>query len=404
MSNPKVYFKNLDSIRFIAASMVFVAHAISPSYQYLPIKNTVWERLLNTISNGGTGVSIFFVLSGFLITYLLINEHELNGKISVKKFYLRRILRIWPLYFLVIIFTFLIYPFAKSLMGVNNPLASNLWYHVFFLSNFDVINIARYSMGNDAMSQNITWSVSIEEQFYLFWPLLFILLPKRFWIYSMVLVVIVSILFRIINSHDDLVLYFHTISVLLDLGIGGLIACLIKQNKNVRTIFENSSTLAHVLLFSLSFCLLFWSDIFFSSEYGHAIGRIFISISFGLIIGAQAMTKNDSILNLSNFSFASKRGRYTYGMYLLHPIAITFVDVARRLLDVKNTNFTSLFCLGLISFAVTMILSKASFKYFEARFLLYKESFATTKRLKSEEVRPNGIDMEFNFDPSKMIR
>src|SRR5690349_20307522 len=103
----KIYFKNLDSIRFIAAMMVFLQHGISLSYRYLPIKNTVWEKLLNTISNGGTGVSIFFVLSGFLITYLLISEHELKTKISLKNFYIRRVLRIWPLYFLVVFFSFL---------------------------------------------------------------------------------------------------------------------------------------------------------------------------------------------------------------------------------------------------------------------------------------------------------
>jgi peptidoglycan/LPS O-acetylase OafA/YrhL len=122
MSNDKIYFKNLDSIRFIAALMVFLQHAVSPSYEYLPIKNTIWEKLLNIISSGGTGVSIFFVLSGFLITYLLISEYELNSKISIKYFYLRRVLRIWPLYFLVVAFSFLLYPFLKSLIGMNNPL------------------------------------------------------------------------------------------------------------------------------------------------------------------------------------------------------------------------------------------------------------------------------------------
>ena len=104
MGNEKIFFKNLDSIRFIAALMVFIGHAISPSYQYLPIKNTFWEKLLNTASNAGTGVSMFFVLSGFLITYLLISEYELNRKISIQKFYMRRVLRIWPLYFLIVAF------------------------------------------------------------------------------------------------------------------------------------------------------------------------------------------------------------------------------------------------------------------------------------------------------------
>ncbi|MBK8300787.1 MAG: acyltransferase family protein [Chitinophagaceae bacterium] len=74
----RLFFKNLDSIRFIAAFMVYLGHGVSPAYKFLSIEGTFWERLLNTVSNGGTGVSIFFVLSGFLITYLLISEHELT--------------------------------------------------------------------------------------------------------------------------------------------------------------------------------------------------------------------------------------------------------------------------------------------------------------------------------------
>jgi len=98
MNNDKVYFKNLDSIRFIAALIVFLGHAIYPSYKFLPIENTYIEKFLLTISDGGTGVSIFFVLSGFLITYLLISEHEIKSTISLKKFYIRRFLRTWPLW------------------------------------------------------------------------------------------------------------------------------------------------------------------------------------------------------------------------------------------------------------------------------------------------------------------
>ena len=378
MSNSKVYFKNLDSIRFIAASMVVAAHAISPSFQYLNIKHSIWERLLNTISNGGTGVSIFFVLSGFLITYLLIDEYELKGKISIKNFYIRRILRIWPLYFLVITFTFLIYPLLKSLMGINNPLASNFIFHLFFLSNFDVINIAKNFVGQDAMSQDITWSVSIEEQFYLFWPFIFVVVPKRLWVISILSIIACSISFRIIHRDDDIILYFHTLSVLLDLGLGGLMACLIKQKNWIRSFFEKSSTLHHCLYFGLSFCLLLWSDYIFNFEYGPALGRIFISASFAFIIAAQAMTKKESTLELRKLNLASKHGRYTYSMYLLHPIAITTIDVAGRLLDVKHAGFLSSFLMGSMAFAITMVLSKASFNYFELRFLKYKQNYDVT--------------------------
>jgi peptidoglycan/LPS O-acetylase OafA/YrhL len=381
MSEDKLYFKNLDSIRFIAALMVYIGHGIRPSYEYLPIKNTIWERVLSLISNGGIGVSIFFVLSGFLITYLLISEYELNLKISIKNFYIRRVLRIWPLYFFVVFFSFLIYPFLKSLLGVNNPLGSNFLYYLTFLSNFDVINIDKYCYLSSALSQNITWSVSIEEQFYLFWPLLFFLIPKRCWIQSILFVIIGSIIFRLLNYNDGIVLYYNTFSVLLDLGLGGLMAYLIKENGKIRSFFQNSSTFTHLSFFILSFCLVFWSDSIFSFKYGDAIGRLFISFSFALIIAAQAMTKSKTKLNLGNISFANKWGKYTYGIYLIHPIAITLIDVLVRVLHFPKTNFISLFLMGLVGFFLTLFLSKISYKYYESKFLKLKDKFTAIKTL-----------------------
>ncbi len=378
MSNGKLYFKNLDSIRFIAALMVFLGHAIAPSYEYLPIKNTIWLSLLKMISDGGIGVSIFFVLSGFLITYLLINEYELNSKISVRDFYMRRVLRIWPLYFLVVTFSFLIYPYLKSLIGMNNPLGSRFIYHLFFLSNFDVINIQKNCIGSDAMSQGITWSVSIEEQFYLFWPLIFAFLPKRFWGYTILLVIIGSMLFRMLNNNNETILYFHTFSVLVDLGIGGFMALLIKSNKKIRLFFENTSSKIHILFFIIPFCLILWKDTLFSFHYGPAVSRLFLSFSFALIISAQAITQKQSKLNLSNLSFANKWGKYTYGIYLIHPIPITIMGVITRVTHFPTNNFISLFLIGMISFVLTLFLSKISYKYYESKFLALKHKFSKT--------------------------
>lgn len=196
---------------------------------------------------------------------------------------------------------------------MNNPLASRVGYSLAFLSNFDVINIEKFHVGLDAMSQNITWSVSIEEQFYLFWPLIFFVLPKRNWIYAISLVIIGSIIFRVMNRNDVTVLYFHTLSVLVDLGIGGLAALLIKFNQRIRSFFENSGTGMHLTFFILAFSLLFWKNTLFATGYGAAFGRIFIALSTALVIAAQAMTKRKSILNLGNLSFPSRCGKYTYG-------------------------------------------------------------------------------------------
>ena len=161
-----VYFENLDSIRFIAALMVLFSHALSESYVFIPIEYSVVTTFLNLVSNGGLGVSIFFVLSGFLITYLLIVERETKSKISLGNFYMRRILRIWPLYFAVIIFAFVAYPLAKSFIGIKGEGFANIMYHMVFLFFFDLIHMKQTNIDAIPTSQAINWSVSIEEQFY----------------------------------------------------------------------------------------------------------------------------------------------------------------------------------------------------------------------------------------------
>jgi len=87
------------------------------------VQNSVWEKLFSVISNGEAGVSIFFVLSGFLITYGLIFEFQTQAKINLKQFYWKRVLRIWPLYFTVLLFSFSILPDIAILL---RNLASSL--------------------------------------------------------------------------------------------------------------------------------------------------------------------------------------------------------------------------------------------------------------------------------------
>lgn len=371
----KIYFDNLDVIRFIAAAMVLLKHAISPCFAYLPIQNTTWEKILNLLSDGGAGVSIFFVLSGFLISWLLVSEHETNGSVNVKHFYMRRVLRIWPLYFAVIVFAFFIYPTLKVLIGVNSQLGTNVYYYLSFLSNFDVINVNHNCAGSDAMTQTITWSVAIEEQFYLFWPLIFAFSPRRYWVHVVLLVITFSLAFRVFNHSDNTVLYFHTFSVMIDLGIGALFALAVKTNRGIRIFFENTSGKMHLLFLSISFSLLFWGKDIFAFEYGNAIMRLFVSFSFAMVICAQAVTRNDSLLSFKNFSFARKMGKYTYGIYLLHPVALIFVDVTVRLLHLPKDNFTTLFLMGMAAIVLTVLLSRFSYHYFEMKFLRLKERF-----------------------------
>lgn len=356
--------------------MVFTGHAIGGAFQYLPIQNTFLEKLLKTFTDGGTGVSLFYVLSGFLITYLLISEHDLNGKINIKFFYIRRALRIWPLYFAVLILSFFIFPFIKSLIGYENVGCSRFIYYLLFLSNFDLIHTMQTCLGNVSLSLNVMWSVSVEEQFYLFWPMLFVVLHRRFWIYAILSIITASVVFRIINHNNEVFLNFHTFAVLMDLGIGGLLAYINKTSRRVSTFFESVTTAKHLFFFILSLVLLLWGNEFADFGYNNAVSRIFISISFACIISAQSFSKSESVMNLKNLGFAKNWGKYTYGIYLIHPIAINITDVVFRLFKIPTSNFFSILTIGLISFILTLTLSKISYHFFELKFLKLKEKFS----------------------------
>ena len=112
-TNQPSYFPHLDALRAIAALFVIFEHL---SYWFLYPPTPFYDALKTVFSFGGNGgrlgVIFFFVLSGFLITYLLLRDEASNGRINVGHFYMRRILRIWPLYFLIVILALLVLAFS----------------------------------------------------------------------------------------------------------------------------------------------------------------------------------------------------------------------------------------------------------------------------------------------------
>lgn len=160
---PRTYFRGLDSLRFYAAALVVIGHIpMNQAVAGLPSSNygAVFYR-------GAPAVSFFFTLSGFLITYLLLDERNRTGQISIKNFYMRRVLRIWPLYFLIVGFGLFFYNFLLPKLGIARPLEYNIWLAIILYTLFlpNLMN-SLYSVGGIL---NPTWSIGVEEQFYLLW-------------------------------------------------------------------------------------------------------------------------------------------------------------------------------------------------------------------------------------------
>ncbi|HEY4062602.1 MAG TPA: acyltransferase [Puia sp.] len=152
----KIYIPGLNGVRAIAALIVLFSHIDEYSYRFGLPAIGLFEKGM-----AGYGVTIFFTLSGFLITYLLLIEKK--GGISIKRFYVRRILRIWPLYYLVIIIGILLLLFLPQVKAQGNPIYG-LAMFVCFLPNL------AYTLGMTLTTITPLWSVGVEEQFYLIWP------------------------------------------------------------------------------------------------------------------------------------------------------------------------------------------------------------------------------------------
>ena len=167
----KIYFPNLNALRFTAALLVIIHHI--EQFKRIYHLDSLYGESPFISSIGPQGVSLFFVLSGFLITYLLLSEEKKSLNINIPKFYIRRALRIWPLYFLVVILSLFVLPYITilNLPGYDATvtqtfLGYKLLLYIFFFANivFAIFGLVPYCAQS--------WSIGTEEQFYLVWPIL----------------------------------------------------------------------------------------------------------------------------------------------------------------------------------------------------------------------------------------
>lgn len=372
----KIFFPNLDGLRFIAFALVFSEHVVWGAVKLLGIKSTLLVHVLYTIlCNGKMGVSVFFVLSGFLITYLILSEIKLTGTIHVGSFYMRRFLRIWPLYFALLIFAFCIYPAVQSLMHANpEPLGLRPIFYYTFLSNFDMIRLAHEHLAGSTLT-GVTWSVAVEEQFYLIWPLLFFIVPKKGYAFIFVIFIIISLIFRGFNHTDASFINFHSLGVCGDLAIGGFAAYLSLNFLKFRYYFESLTDAKRLLIYVTGISFVLLHGYYLNMEYSVLYDRFIPCLFFAWVILDQNYS-NSHRYKLSGWKWASRWGKYTYGMYLLHQVAFLIVLNTLQYFDFKEQSFIIGLGKAIIAFILTCLISYVSYHYFEKPFLKLKEKFA----------------------------
>ncbi len=393
----KVFFPNLDGLRFFCFLSVFFFHSFATNYE--GIRKEGLYRFVKgfLVANGNLGVNFFFVLSGFLITYLLFAEKEKYKRISIRNFYVRRVLRIWPLFYFCVFFGFIIFPFLKRLFGEVPAETAHPLYYIFFLNNIDFIKRGL----PDSSELSILWSVAVEEQFYLVWPILLAVVPRIRIQYLFLIIIFSTFCFRLYYSNDPVVLEHHTFSCISDMAVGAYFAYLSFYNKTFLEKLKNCKRSWWFVLYAVVVAIfLFRKVIFGGNAFLIASDRLVTSIAFGLVILEQNYAKR-SFYKMSDSKIISRLGVYTYGLYCLHMIGILFAAKGLALLHLNRNVYEVIFLEGGLSLSVTLMLAFMSYHLFEKRFLRLKEKFALIRTATTDT---NDGNRSWRFKPFKKIQ
>jgi len=356
------YIKGLDTLRAFAVFLVIITHW-GPRTFKSPVITFIFTRL---IPDGKFGVDLFFVLSGYLITKILLNarnEALPDERLRIiKSFYIRRALRIFPIYFLLILFVAFILndQFVKE----------HILYFFTYTSNFLVFKLNYWTQISH------TWSLAVEEQFYIIWPWLIIFSPRKYLLGLILTALAIGVLSTIILESQ----YGEFAAVLLlpcitAFSIGALYAYV---QLNPR--FKKTVTVTYLVLLPACLVLLF---VFQMGNKIILIRLVNSIIAINAII--YVVKENYGLIAKAIFSnrFLVNIGKISYGVYLYHYILPGFYDSAVNFLirtfhlNGKLSRFLTFPPWSyLFLYAILFLISYLSYRFIETAFLRLKKKFS----------------------------
>ncbi len=347
MNSDRIHFRGLNGIRAIAALTVILFHTTS----FLPdFKLKGYSFWMDDWA--GYSVTLFFVLSGFLITYLLAVEKTKTGTLHLKNFYIRRILRIWPVYYLTILMSLALIPFVPA-VGFNPTTAKSLPFDLFFFPNI------AYSYAFSIPALTPLWSVGVEQQFYAFWP--WLMKKSGSLKTSFALVILVCVLLKLgakLYGNDHLY-RLARFTEFDSMAIGGLGALWLKEKSPLL------QWAYHPLSQIAAWGLFIYATVYKPVLVYPLIDHDLYAFIF-LILILNVSTNPKTLVDLEN-RVMDYLGKISYGLYCYH------MPVIRVLMSFRFQSSALLFFLVLF-FSVT--LATLSFYFYERRFINMKDGYS----------------------------
>lgn len=368
----RVYFAGLDGVRAIAVLMVIAGH-IEGFRDHAGVPNHNDVPFLHALAPNG--VVLFFTLSGFLITYLLLVEHARTGTIHVKHFLVRRCLRIWPIYYLIVALGFFVLPYLLHFPALESPPRGDVGIKLtLFLVLLPNVVFAAYG---HILFLGPLWSIGVEEQFYVMWPFLLRLSRGR-WLAPIAGGIAAFVLLRIfqldlvhylgngtLTRRHAQVLFYVLASLKMEaMLVGALFAWLLFTKHAVLTALY--SRRVQVLAF-VAVCVFLALDVDIKAVNNVVYAALFATIIVNLAGNPSPLLtlRNPVLLYL---------GRISYGMYIYHSIGIVAVIQLLQHVGVSPSYWSVPLYIG--APVITIAIAHVSYRYFELQFLQLKERFA----------------------------
>jgi len=369
---PKVFFPNLDGLRTIACLLVFGFHGL---ISILPA-HSVHVHGSSVLLYGMMGVNFFFVLSGFLITYLLLDEEQRTHTIDLLGFYRRRVLRIWPLFYLCVAYGFLVLPLLMHWLRVPYYEKASGWLHLAFLGNLDSV---WQGVQPTAHSLAVLWSVAIEEQFYLVWPVLLMFVFRQWRPGAFLLVIVASVGFRYAHSTNGFLLYRHSLAVMSDMAMGGAAAWACFHYPALQRHIAGWSrwTIAGLYLLGAACIVLGERNVLPETATLLAVKRVAYAFVFVFIILEQNYAVH-SWFKLKNNRWLTYWGTFTYGFYCLHPIVLEWLVLGSEQLHLAPSALNTI-VRATVALPLSAGLAWLSYTYWEKPFLRLKNRHQPTE-------------------------
>jgi len=373
-STDRLYFPQFDIIRFFAAFMIVIYHSYIAWRGWFGVPGIISTGDYATltpfgfhvdrfIKNMPLGVDIFFFISGYLLTYLLIMEKERYGKVNIPKFYIRRGLRIWPLYFFLIALA----PFIVNWLGDPQP---EYWRTILLINNFQTITTQAWEYPFAHF-----WSICIEEHFYILWPIIIAFVPSRQLLKTILILIGISWAYKagtyVFMPQNWYPLYLHTLSRMDVILMGGLLAAIYLQKPFV---FKMNGYISMGLLLILVLILSFDEASDFTNMFNGVLRR-------PVYMALLALPMMDLMFNPERKNIFGKRnpllylGKVSYGIYMYGNILVPII-IKKIIVAYSIHNIYFYFSLVLI---LSLLIPVVSYEMMEKPFLRLKQRFSLVK-------------------------